>query len=164
MQRMRILTPPSLRMLWDDDTYRSFLERKPRLPTNLQHGQPWMVAARWTDDYIYEMNKSRAWAHRNYCDYFQALDFALELLDRRAIADVAVISRRKLYQPFVNFTWEPRFSWCGRCRRPTLFRKTSAAHHALRNAPAITLEDPYRCYYCGMRRVAQPNYKERFAA
>lgn len=161
-QRMRLLVPPSMTALWDDDVYRAYLERNPRIPDNLKHGQPWMLVAHRPHG-----SGKPPWGHKLFTRYFDALDYGLDLLDRH-YDDVSIVSRRKLFRPPVDFVWGHQFAWCGRCRRPTLFRnpKGDKPHHALRNASAIitsTLEDLHRCYYCGMRRVAQPHYKERFS-
>lgn len=162
-QHMRILVPPSMTNLWDDPLYRAYMERRPKLPDNLKHGTPWMLVAHRKPH-----EDGPPWGHRLFTDYFEALDYGLELLDD-AYDDISVVCRPKMFKPALNFTWEPRFTWCGRCRRPTLFRKpprNGRPHHALRNARAIitdTTEDLHRCYYCGARRAAQPNYRERFS-
>lgn len=164
-QRLRILTPPSMTQLLDDPVYSQYVHRRPKLPDNLKWGKPWMLVAHVA---YREDNDGPVWKHRLFADYMQALDLGMDLLTRPRYDDIAVVSRRKLFQPFFNFTWEPRFAWCGRCRRPTLYRRpprSGAPHHALKRAPVTITsasEDLYRCYYCGMRRIAQPAYRTRF--
>jgi hypothetical protein len=65
--------------------------------------------------------------------------------------DVALVSRRMLFEPpvSVRHTIEYPFEWCPRCRRPTMYRALQR-HHAV---VVLTLQDPYRCYFCGIRRT-----------
>lgn len=88
--------------------------------------------------------------------------------------DMSISSRIQLFSPHHTLTPDlqaitsshnmlttytsENLEWCGRCRRPTMFEWAMRSHHALRSSPAITTDDPYRCFYCGIRKVAMPRY------
>lgn len=147
-QVLGLLTPPTYDELMQDEVYRSWAKRRPRLPVNVSHGTPWMIVARRHED-----SPGATWALKKEADYADAFRRVRKLLNSGEFVDAAIVSRRVLYKPPMGFEWNAnRFTWCGRCRRPSLFREVSR-HHALRQAPALTDDDPQRCYYCGARQV-----------
>ena len=153
-QIMKLLVPPTFCDLVADPVYRVYVKRLPVLPVNVRHGYPWAVYAQR------HPNVSGAkWAgkmHTTYADAFrQAVDLLKKVNDDgvKIWVDAAVVSRRTLIGPPVGFRWDTgRFSWCGRCRRPSLFTHVET-HHGLRNAPALATENIERCYYCGAREI-----------
>lgn len=163
--RLRIAAPPTLAELWDDPIYQKYLDRTPRLHANISQTTPWMVVAHRPVTV-----PGPTWATKRFTTYDEAIDRALLLIEPTSqFDDAACISLRKFFKPPLNFTWDNiRYSWCGRCRRPTLFKKPQPGkiHHALRHAAAI-ITDPgenlRRCYYCGIRRPTNPTYTQRFS-
>lgn len=147
VQMMRLLVPPSWLELLEDDVWSSYVRKRPRLPENIQHGSPWLIVARRFE----EMPGAR-WATKLMPEYVDAYKKVHRLLRSGQWEDVSIVSRRKLFKPPVGFTWNAnKFQWCGRCRRPTLFRVCSQ-HHALPFLKQIPEAEPdYRCYYCGVR-------------
>lgn len=144
------MKPPRLAELLDDPQYRAYMLVIPRLAANLRHGQPWAVWARKT---------TGSWMGGMFADYRDAWTVTLKYMRHPSIEDVAIVSRRQMFNPPAGLMialWD--YEWCGRCRRPTSYA-TRPHHHALRTSPAVTTDDDSRCYYCGMRRVAQPTYR-----
>lgn len=154
---MKLITPPTFHDLYDDPVFKRYVHARPRIAVATH--EPWVVLARRSGTI-----EAPRWAMRPFVDYREALDKALSL-DPGKFDDVAIICKPKLWRPPMDFTWSHPFIWCGRCRRPSRFIMMARPerHPMLRNAPAITRDEPYRCYYCGMRRAAQPVYKERFS-
>jgi hypothetical protein len=145
------MKPPSLRQLLEDPIYRSFIKTIPVLSPNLTNGNPWAVWARSTEG---------PWRGSNFPTYRDAWAVVVKALRNPGYEDVTIISRRQLFPPPIHFYWDYHYEWCSRCRRPTTFA-IRPRHHALRSAPVMTLDDPYRCYYCGMRRCAMPEYRRK---
>jgi hypothetical protein len=143
--------PPTLSELLNDPVFRMYYTRVPRLPENLQWGQPWMVWA---------VTHDHKWGRRLYCDYREAWAKVVELYkDTDRIHDVCIVSRRMMFPPPRRALWRPSIhAWCSRCRRPSEFRQRSPQHHALRDQPVLTDDAPRRCYYCGIRKTAMPFY------
>jgi hypothetical protein len=141
--------PPTLRELLALPLYKSYFKKIPVEPTPGPLNNPWQVWA-------YNAETER-WASRLCDSYPTAYDVARKLYPNAVYEDIVIVSRSMLHnipralrlaQP-----WDPyRYDWCKRCRRPTIFRYTEKPHRALKNAPAITADDPVRCYYCGVRK------------
>jgi DNA-directed RNA polymerase subunit RPC12/RpoP len=142
--------PPTLRELLANDLYKAFFKKRPPEPVPSPLNHPWQV---WAYN-----GETERWGSRLCKSYPDAYKFTRELFATGKYVDIAIVSRTiihdvprplKLAQP-----WDPyQFDWCGRCRRPTIFRYMPSGHRALHNAPAITTDEPYRCYYCGVRKV-----------
>lgn len=137
--------PTPLLTLLEDDDYRAYLKRVPRLPAGVNPNGAWQVWALTVRD---------TWATKRFDTYRDALGKALELArDLDNYVDASVTCRGALFKaPSVLAT--P--TWCGRCRRPSVFR-AFPRHHALKDARAggyWTEESrtAKRCYYCGVRR------------
>ena len=141
--------PPTMRELLDDPFFKPWMMTIPRLSPNLQTGQPWSVWARMRDG---------RWRGANVETYAQGWSIVVKAVrNHDAYEDVAIISRRQVFVPgnalrWNHHPWSYGFDWCGRCRRPTSYG-IRPNHHALRKAPVLTMDDPYRCYYCGARRA-----------
>ena len=143
--------PPTLSELLDVPVFRLYYLRPPQLPENLTWGQPWMVWA---------VNHDGRWGRKLFETYRDAWAKVVSLYkDQDRIRDVCVVSRRMMFAPPQRATWRASvYSWCSRCRRPSEFRQRSPEHHALREAPVLTDDEPRRCYYCGIRKTAMPLY------
>lgn len=148
--------PPTLRELLTDPVFRLYYTRVPRLPENLAWGEPWTVWA---------VTQNNKWGKRQFSDYREAWAKVTELYKQEKFLDVAIVSRRVLFAPPERANWRHGLAWCSRCRRPTEFRIRSTDHHALRGMEIVAPnamfnhdEEKRRCYYCGIRKVAMPNY------
>lgn len=170
-------TPPTIRDLMDDPVYRSYMRTPPVTIGNpsLTFGQPWQIWVQTRDD---------RWKTGRFSTYPQAFNMMARAVKAPNASDVALVSRRVFFPP--PGVWEQykvkvrrrdgsvvietrerwvqtfifddiRFEWCPRCRRPTEFRWLHWTHHALRQQPCLTEDDPHRCMYCGIRRVAVPD-------
>jgi len=170
-------TPPPIGELLDDPVYRAYVTRIPDASANLSLavGEPWQVWVRKADD---------RWMTGKFATYPGAWNTLVRAHRSGKATDIALVSRRVFFAPpgtweeykvkvvnprtkekrieirerWVNtFGWDPFFEWCGRCRRPTVFRNLHWTHHALRQQPCLTDDEPYRCVFCGIRRAAQPD-------
>lgn len=153
---MKLLMPPTWTELLDNQVYRTYVKKRPRLPVNVSHGFPWLVVARRP-----ESATRPTWGLKMMGDYADAYYRVRDILAAGEFEDAAIISRRKLFAPPTGFRWNrSKFSWCGRCRRPSMFTNTTR-HHALRNAPALATEDANRCHFCGAREIFAARFSPR---
>lgn len=140
--------PPTYLDLMEDRVYRAYARRRPRMPENVSHGMPWFVIARRHAD-----ASQRTWALKNVPSYEAGYRLAFKVIQRDDIEDVSIVSKRTLFRPPRGFVWNPdEYTWCGRCRRPSVFF-IQWRHPALNGATVLSDEDPERCYYCGARQV-----------
>ncbi len=156
-QMMTILKPPTWFELMDDDVYRAYARKRPRLPVNVSYGTPWVIVARRPE------NSSRpTWALKMMDDYALAYHRSKTIMATGDYEDIAIVSRRKLFKPPVGLMWDDtRFSWCGRCRRPTMFREMYK-HPMMRHFAAVSLDESRRCYYCAAREILAGRFMMRF--
>lgn len=148
-RRTRIpMTPPTLRSLVDDPLYRAYVRKVPSLPATLRHGEPWNV---------YVLTSQGKWKKGKFATYQQAWPVVMRALrDKDGVVDVSLVSVRWPFYPPDNYVWDDAFfPWCYRCRRPSRFDYCTS-HHALLSAPVLTEDDPFRCFYCGVRRAYAP--------
>lgn len=132
--------PTTLRSLLSIEQYREYFKRTPR-PYVASTPQFGIVAISHEGKYGKVLRSSFA----------EAWTKAKELMDRRDIADVSIFTRNRI-NPEPAFAYKimsPAEDWCGRCRRPSLFRIYTHTHPALRDVPVIVPE-VRRCYYCGI--------------
>lgn len=160
--------PPTLRELAGDPVYRAFLKRPPQLPDNLSWGMPWRL---WVE-------RDTKWLTKKYHTYPEAWRKAMTVYKNPEVTDVCIVSMRHFFDPPVANTkrmintrtkqvitrevyWlpDPPFEWCFRCRRPTLFTSLPPDHHALLTQPTVSPDSPWRCWFCGIRRVGMPSAK-----
>lgn len=139
--------PPTLRELLADPVFRMYYKKEPRLPESLQWGEPWQMWA---------VTHDGRWGTRKFETYAEAWAKTIEFYRQPdKFRDVCIVSRRVMFDPPPRAFWSAsKFSWCSRCRRPSEFRQRSPQHHALRSMPVLTDDNPRRCYYCGIRKVA----------
>lgn len=145
-----MIKPPDIRTLLEDPTFAKFMRTRPRMPANATH--PSMPPA-WAMWVLLDTDKWRTAEFRVYDDAYKKMK---QLLKNDRVVDLSIVSKRVMMPPPEGLSWAGRQRWCGRCRRPSLFR-TSLGHRALRGAE-LTLDDPERCFYCGIRLVALPRY------
>lgn len=153
---MKLLVPPNWDELMEDPIYSAWVRRVPRLPLNVSHGQPWLIVARRRPE-----ASGATWATKNMSVYADAYRRVRRMMLAGEFEDIAIVSKRMLFRPPIGFTWNTnRYSWCGRCRRPSVFQH-SWSHFALRGAPVLAEIDVQRCYYCGAREVFAGRMKPR---
>lgn len=142
MRRNTALIPPTFKLLVEHPEYRKFVRTMPTIPANMRQGRPWAVWA------ITHNARWRGGLFESYVDAWGATLKAMRNTEK--YRDVALVSRRQLFEPprAVIPLIEYPFEWCPRCRRPTMYRPLQR-HHAVE---ILTLQDPYRCYFCGIRR------------
>lgn len=140
---MRVIQPPTLAQLLDDPIYRTYVLRTPRLPAGCQTATPFRVWGIRTDD---------KWAGKlfpTYRDAFGLVKKMLALPDQ--YRDVVVTVRPMGFSAPEGLHMESEFSWCGHCRRPTVYRRMTS-HAAMRKWSVVSDEDVLRCFYCAARQ------------
>lgn len=177
----RMTTPPTLRELLQIPAYRKYFTTIPALTikSTAPMWQVW-IATSATDSH--EGHSSFRWKGGKFHTYREAYSVVAKALkakdsttNKPKYYDMCITSRIQLFTPPVLLTPDlslitathnrlatyvsESLDWCGRCRRPSTFEWAMRSHHALRSAPAITTDDPYRCFYCGIRKIAMPRYK-----
>lgn len=164
IQRLRLVVPPTLAELLEDDVYAAWFRRNPVMPSVVPGADAWQVIGRRVAE-----AQGATWAVARVPSYADAYRRARRMLKDPQWEDVAACSRAVMFRPPVGFSWATgRFGWCGRCRRPTLFREMKIhpvlrgqLDDSLRRAIMVSKETPERCYYCGMSRAGMPRYKPR---
>jgi hypothetical protein len=173
--------PPTLKELAGDPTYRRYLKTPPRLPESLAWGYPYRLYVelpRATKLLGINDDASSRWLTKKYHTYAEAWNKAVKVLRHPDTIDACIVSVRHFFDPPIVETkrlrnrqtkkitirqvfWlpDPPYEWCFRCRRPTLFQSLPPDHHALRTQPVVSPDSPYRCWFCGIRRVAMPSAK-----
>lgn len=155
---MTLFTVPTMRELLTDEVFAEYMRKRPRLPENVRHGEPWRVLAKRVSD-----AERAIWGLTDVATYEEAFRRTMSLLDKpEKWADVVLISKRKFMAPPKGFDWDLRWMWCGRCRRPSEFTESYKRPAAMRDAPAITMDEPIRCVLCGVRKSFVPHYQRRF--
>jgi hypothetical protein len=140
------MTPPTIYELIDDPAYRTYLRTRPQVSESLAGGHPWRIWA-------YRLNErgGLVWSGKLIHTYSEAWTRLRTYVRDRAYADIAIVSRRQLFPQPAGLTMGWDCSWCGRCRRPTTFEE-KPNHHALPVGGVVTEDEPYRCFYCGVRK------------
>lgn len=165
---------PSMRSLMDDPAFRRYMKTIPSKHSANLTGTPWQLWVHTADG---------KWLTKKYASYREVWPVFTQRL-RDHTQDPTITSRRVFYAPpgewykvkvrrnptaanpathKVEQRWRQTFfwdgtdtHWCGRCRRPTYWLPLHASHHALRQMPAVSEEDNFRCQVCGIRWVANP--------
>lgn len=156
-QVMKVRVAPSMPELLKDELYAGYMKRRPRLHEGARYGEPYRILAQRVSD-----DDKTIWALANAATYDDAYRRMHKLLDGTKWRDVVVICKRRFYGPPQGFEWDPMLEWCGRCRRPTIFKVMWKRHPALRDAPVVQYaEDLKRCIFCGVRRDFGPRFEMR---
>jgi hypothetical protein len=134
------MTPITLKTLLENDDYRAYFRRAPR-PFRAATPQYGIIAI--TPDGRYGKTLRPT--------FKEAWEKARVLLDDPRFRDVDIFTRNRIIPPpaFAAELLAPAEDWCGRCRRPSIFRVYGRTHPALRDAPVI-VEGQRRCYFCGL--------------
>jgi len=145
---MLAVLPPTIHELLELEGFRRMMKINPWLPETMRWGNPWRLWA---------LKDSGVWVTKEYPTYADVWRVALKAI-RADYPDVCVVSKRYLIPPARALSRmleyeHPRFPWCPRCRRPTYYGAYTERHHALRLQPALTEDEPFRCYYCGLRKA-----------
>lgn len=135
-----MLTPTPLRSLLTDELYREYFRRPPK-PFAHSTSQFAVVAITTEGKYgkVLRPTFKEAWLKTR------------SLLDDDRFQDACIFIRNRITPPpaLSEILCTPAEDWCGRCRRPSIFRVYHTTHPALRDAPVI-VEDQRRCYFCGL--------------
>lgn len=169
------LTPPTVFDLLDDPAYRAYVRAIPEPHFALTYGCPWKIWLRTDDD---------RWKTGEFGTYVQAFNTMVRAAKRDDTADVILVSKRLFYAPpgvwtpykakipargntparieireryEHTFHWDAGLSWCGRCRRPTVFKKLYPDHHAIRSFPVVSPDPVPRCMFCGISEAMNPD-------
>lgn len=154
----------SIHELLDDPVYKKYFCTVPKLPAVTRLSPPWR---------LYAKVEGRGWAKRDFETYPQAFRAFSKL--RPTLLDAAIVCLPMTLEPptkivrvkgkFVKgvqvtreVLWQPNLAnqpddhhWCGRCRRPTVFRFFTQ-HHAFRGENAMLMDPTVRrCVICGIR-------------
>lgn len=157
-QVLKIRTAPTMRELMADEVYAEYMNKRFKLPPAAYYGNPWRILAKRVAD-----DDKTIWALRDEPTYVNAHDRVTKLLAKPKWEEVVLISRIKFFPPPRGFEWDPKLDWCGRCRRPTMFKVMWKRHPALRDAPVVQYgEDLHRCIFCGVRQGFGPTFEMRF--
>jgi len=143
--------PPDIRELLQVPEFLRMMKTAPWLPQNLRQGDPWRLWALKNDGVWVTLE------YPTYADAWRVLVKAVRAPER--FQDAAIVNKRRMTAPPDGLERALRRAgftgpWCPRCRRPTYFGAFKPTHHALRLMPVLSEDEPFRCYYCGIRRVA----------
>lgn len=139
---LAVIAPLTMRELLTDPIYRPYVLKTPRLPAGCRAGTPWRVWGIRHDD---------RWAGKEFAEYRDAFDLVKRMLKQpEKYADIALICKPTEFGPPAGYVVPPLMDWCGRCRRPTVYRRVFD-HPAMRKWPAVSDEEIRRCHYCAAR-------------
>jgi len=147
--------PPTIHDLLAIPRFAAMMDRTPRMPENLNWGTPWRL---WV------LRDDGTWGMKEYEEYQRVWAVAQKAIaDTSRYQDVCIVSKRRLIRPSDSLRDAVRRAgyngvWCPRCRRPSYFGSFTARHHALKLQPTLTQDEPYRCYYCGIRKAMVRGY------
>lgn len=146
-KKMSLIEPPTIFELIQDPIYKAYLANRPYLHPNLRWGNPWQIVALRN-----KAKKKPPWVVAMRPDYTAAIQTFKDLRNSGKFKDISIISKRRFFRPPDKFKWDSNFTWCPRCRRPTMFKLHNAdTHHGIRGLPpGVSLADRLRCYYCGV--------------
>lgn len=151
---LELIVPPDMRTLLNDPAFRKMMRTRPRMPATLT--APSLPPA-W---HVWVYCTNEKWKRGRYSTYDEAYRKMREQLELDTVVDVSVVSIRRFFEPPTGFKFQPvKYPWCARCRRPSTFQEQEF-HRALGNAE-LTMDEPFRCYFCGIRKVALPTHSPR---
>lgn len=134
------LSPTPLRSLLQDEAYKAYFRHMapPFASSTPQFG-------------IIVVTKEGKYGKTSRDTFKLAWGKAWSLLENPKVADVSIYTRNRIHPapPIAAELCKPAEDWCGRCRRPSIFRVYGTSHPALRDAPVI-VEGQRRCYFCGI--------------
>ena len=158
-QVMKIRSAPDMSTLLSDEIYAAYMRKRPRLHEGARYGEPYRILAQRVSS-----DDTSRWALANMPTYDDAYRRVMKMMKQpEKWADAVIICKRKFYMPPQGFEWDPKLDWCGRCRRPTMFKVMWKRHPALRDAPVVHYgDDVHRCIFCGVRQGFGPQFEMRF--
>lgn len=151
---LELITPPDIRTLMKDPLFRKMMRTRPRMPETAVDPR---IPPAWM---LWVLGDDEKWKRGQYRTYDDAYKKMKSFLEKDSTIDAAIVSKRIMFPPPVGFKWQSRkFPWCARCRRPSMFTE-ALTHRALGHAE-FTMDEPIRCWYCGIRQVALPRHFPR---
>ena len=134
----------TLPQLLKDEEYMTYFKRNTRVFQTAGQ-EPWQIVA---------LRQDGKWANGFRPDFVSAFKAIKKLHKTGSYVDYSIISRNRIFSTprlLAERLCDPASGeeWCGRCRRPTVFRSYGRSHHALRHAPVVVL-GRQRCFYCGI--------------
>lgn len=139
---LTVIQPPTIRELLKDPVMKSVILKTPRLPGGSRPAEPFRV---------WGIRHDSKWAGKNHPDYASAFAMVKKMLGQPEVyQDAVIICRPVGFRPPQSLHMPAGTSWCGHCRRPTVYRRTRS-HAAMKKWPVISDDDVKRCYYCAGR-------------
>lgn len=146
--------PPTIELLMADPVFAKMMKTRPQVPDNLTTPT---LSPMW---HVWVYTTSETWKRARFDLYDDAWRLFRKKMRDESVQDVTITNVRMFTPPPVGFRWQHRkYPWCARCRRPSLFLHRYS-HRALRGS-VTTYDEPLRCFYCGIRKVALPNHSPR---
>lgn len=152
--------PTTLEELLGDRSFRLYFRDVYEPALRVEGSQPWMVMA---EKHSGKFARGLRPTFREACELYD------KILEDEQYRDASVISRGIVY-PFPTeskivtragkletvhvplYDWSgSEHSWCGRCRRPTVYRMYADGHPALRGWATVVVPNVKRCHFCGLQ-------------
>lgn len=138
----QLLTLPQLLR---DEEYATYFKRNTRVYESADPDRRYQIVA---------LKKDGKWANGFRPDFKSAFLAVKKLHKTGDFKDFGIVARNRIFTTptiLAERLCDPTSGqeWCGRCRRPTVFRTYHTTHHALRHAP-VTIAGRSRCFYCGI--------------
>jgi DNA-directed RNA polymerase subunit RPC12/RpoP len=151
---LTLVHPPTIFQLMEDKFFQRMMKRIPSIPDNLMRPE---LPPMW---HIWVEKDGDKWARGRARTYHEAWDKFRQYREMPDVVDISIVNIRFMMPPPIGFKWQYRkFPWCARCRRPSLF--THTLDHRADPFSEIVLDEPIRCYYCGIRQIALPKHSPR---
>lgn len=151
---LSLVTPPTIYELLENPYFKRMMKRRPTVPANLQRPE---LPPMW---HLWINTSAGKWKRGRYQTYDQVWAKFIENLKKPETHDICITNIRFMMPPPIGFKWQWRkYPWCARCRRPSTFHYE--LDHRADAFSEIVLEEPFRCWYCGIRQAALPKHSPR---
>lgn len=147
---LELVRPPDMRTLLEDPVYAAFTRRRPKLAPHLTHPS---LSPAWQ---VWVLTTAEKWRKAEFSTYDECYALMRKQLALTTVSDVAIVCKRRMVAPPDGYVWSDHFPWCARCRRPSSF--TIKYNHRALRGHEVTYDEPFRCFYCGIRQAATPRY------
>lgn len=151
---LSVVTPPTMSELLKDPYFKRMMKRRPIIPNNLERPE---LPPMW---HLWILTNDEKWKRGRYRTYDQVWIKFIEHLKNPETQDICITNIRFMMPPPIGYRWQwKKFPWCARCRRPSTFHYE--LDHRADPFSEIVLDEPYRCFYCGIRLIALPKHSPR---